>query len=146
PDAYQRSGSYPAPDAEAAVPYREHPPPGVRRDLARRGDVEVDAAADDAGRNRPDRHVGNERRVAPVAAHPALRDQYGKRDADDGHEPVEVDEKGSEVETVDRRARDVAQRHAGCHATERRPDTRLLCAGPPGSGDAGDGRWARVGT
>jgi hypothetical protein len=100
------------------------------RDLVRRCDIEVDPASDDPGRHRPERDISDEGRVSADAAHPALRDEDGKRDADYVHEPVVVDEQRADVKAVAGRARYEAQRYAGVrgHATKTRPTGLLFGA------------------
>src|SRR5215467_3748020 len=78
----------------------------------RRGDVEVDPAADDAGRDHPDRNVPDQVRVPAEGSPPAAGDVDRRGDGDHVHQAVEVDVQRPEVESVGRRARDEAQRHA----------------------------------
>jgi hypothetical protein len=84
----------------------------VVRDVLRRGDVEVDPPADDAGRHAPDRHVGDQIRVTALGAPAPPGDVDGQRDPDQVHQRVEVDLHRAEVKTADRRAWDERQAHA----------------------------------
>ena len=106
PDAYRGTRRDAAPDAQAARPDREDPPP-VMRDVGGRGDVEVDPAADDPGRHRPGRHVGDQGGVPARGAPPAPGDHNRQGDPDHVHQPVEVHERRADMESAHRRARDV---------------------------------------
>ena len=88
PDAGGGGERHAAPDAQAAGPDGEDPVPHVR-DVGRRGDVEVDPAADDARRYHPQRDVADEVGVAAERAPPAAGDQDGQGDPDDVAERVE---------------------------------------------------------
>ena len=81
------------------------PVPDVR-DVARRGDVEVNTAADDAGRHDPQRDVVDQVRVAAEGPPATPGDQDRQRDPDDVAEGVEVDLQRADMECVDRRAGD----------------------------------------
>ena len=118
-----------APDAEAALPDRERPPPGVRRDVERRGDVEVDPAADDAGRDRPGGHVSDQRGIAANGPPAPPGDDHRERDRDDVHQAVEVDVQRPQVEPVDRGAGDV-QRHRQGHGPRVAPPRHPLPTRP----------------
>ncbi len=112
PGPDHRGQGDPAPDAQPAVPDREHPVPVVR-DVLRGGQVEVDPAADDARRDGPQGHVPDQARVAAHRLPAALRDQDRQGDPDHVHQPVEVNVGRAEMKPVHWRARDVkTQRHA----------------------------------
>ena len=106
PDADQDGDRYRAPDAEATGPYREHAVPDVR-DVHRRGDIEVDPAADDPGRHAPQGDVVDQLGVPAGGGPAAAGDDDRGRDADQVHQRVDVDEQRADVEAVDRRAGNV---------------------------------------
>src|SRR5580700_1342637 len=107
---------------QAPRPDREHAPP-VRRDIARRGDIEVDPRADDAGRHRPDRHVGDQVRVTALRFPAPPGDEYRQRYPDDVHQPVDVNERRADMKPADRRAGNVQG-----HGPEGRPVGEVLSA------------------
>src|SRR6185437_2900528 len=129
PRAYQGASRDAAPHPKATRPHSEHAVPHMR-DLVWRRDVEVDPAADDASRNRPQCQVADQSGIAADLPHPPLGDEDGKRYADHVHQPVVVDEQRAEVEAVARRARYEAQRNPGMrgHARKTRPARQLLGA------------------
>ena len=87
----------PAPHAEAALPDREDAPPLVR-DLVPARDHVVEARADDAEGDAPDRHAQDEIPVA-AAARPAQAGQSDARgDAEQQHQPVHVQRQRAELE------------------------------------------------
>src|SRR6185437_16004546 len=86
-----------APDAEAALPDGERPPPMVGY-LVPAGDVVVDARADDPERDAPH---GDPQDEVPVAAEPRPADAGEpdtRRDCDEQHEPVHVDVQRAQVD------------------------------------------------
>src|SRR5581483_10059964 len=97
-----------APDAEAAVPDREHAVPDVR-DVHRGGDVEVDPAADDPGRDAPQRDVAHDVGVAADGPPPPPGDDDRQGDADQARQGVEVNDQRADAEAVDRRAGNVCR-------------------------------------
>ena len=105
---------------------RERGTPHVR-DVGGRGDVEVDPAADDAGRHHPQRDVADQVRVAAEGAR-AAADQDRQRDPDDVAEGVEADVQRADVEAADRRTGNVLRQRAG--AMRRRLPHRALMRGP----------------
>ena len=111
PDPGRGPGRDAPPDAKTAGPDGEDSPPVVR-DVGRSGDVEINPAADDPGRDGPDGHVADQVRVAAHGTPPAPGDDHSQGDPDHVHEAIYVDEQRSEVEPVDRRARNEAQRQA----------------------------------
>ena len=119
PHPGQRAQRDAAPDAQAAVPDGEDAVPVVR-DVLRGGQVEVDAATDDAGRDGPEGDVADQPRVAALCLPAPLGDQDRQRDPDDVHQPVEMYERRADVKAVDRRAGDVqghgpsVARRGGC--------------------------------
>ena len=106
PGSHQGGDGDGAPDAQPAAPHGEHAVPDVR-DVHGRGDVEVDPPADDPGRDRPERHVPDQVRVAAHGPPAAPRDHDRRRDADQVHQRVEVNLERADVETADRRAGNV---------------------------------------
>ena len=112
PPGTDHRGHHAAPDAQSAVPDRQHPVPVVR-DVLRGGQVEVDPAPDDARRDSPQGHVPDQARVAAQGLPAALRDQDRQGDPDHVHQPVEVNVGRAKMKPVHWRARDVkTQRHA----------------------------------
>ncbi len=99
-----------APDAEAPLPDGERPPP-VRRDLTRGRDEEVDAPADQPGREPPHGDLVAEVGIAAELGPASARDEDGRGHGEDVGQAVGVDEQGTEVEAVVRRARN--RRQAG---------------------------------
>ena len=106
PDADQDRDRDRAPDAEPAAPGGEDAVPDVR-DIHRRGDVEVDTAADDPGRHAPHGDVPDQLGVSAGGGPAAAGHDDRHRDADQVHQRVDVNERRADVEPVDRRARDV---------------------------------------
>jgi hypothetical protein len=82
------------------------------RDIAGRGDVEVNAAADDARGHDPQRDVVDQVRVTAERAPAPPGDQDCHRDPDDVPEGVEVNVERADVEAADRRARDELRQRA----------------------------------
>ena len=102
-----------APDAEAALPDREGPPPLVRQLVVARDDV-VEPRADDARRDAPD---GGAQHEVPVAAAPRPAHAGEADRSDDGDEqrdPVHVDRQRPDVDRAGgrRRERGEEARHA----------------------------------
>ena len=115
----------PAPDAEPAVPDREHAPP-VIGDLAGGGDVEVDPSTDQTGRERPHRDLVGQ---VGVTAHrpPAPAGDEDRR----GHrehvgDPVGMEEQRPDAEPVVSRAGDEGERGHARHPGSNRGSTRSL--------------------
>ena len=137
PGPHDRGQRDPAPDAQAAVPDSEDPVP-VMRDVLGGGQVEVDPAPDDAGRDRPERDVPDQARVAARRLPAALRDQDRQGDPDHVHHPVEVNVGRAEMKPVHWRARDVeTQRHA--------PERTVMDRGqrpPAGTSQASQPVWS----
>src|ERR1700722_18074674 len=111
--------------APTARPDGEHPVPDVR-DVVRRGDFEVNAAADDARGHDPQRDVVDQVRVAAEGAPEPPGDQDRQGDPDDGAARVEVDLQRADVEGVTRRAGDELRErgYALGHAPETIRQTR----------------------
>src|SRR5262249_22784812 len=79
-------------------------PVPVVRDVLGGGDVEVDAAADDAGRYRPQGDIPDQARITAHALPAALGDDDRERNPDHIHQPVVMDVQRAEMEAVDGRA------------------------------------------
>ena len=94
------------------------------RDVGRRGDVEVDPAADDAGRHGPGGHLRDQRGIAAGGVPAAPGDVDGQGDPDHVHQAVEVHEQRPDVEAVDRGAGQEAQRCGRHHAQKGMPRGR----------------------
>jgi hypothetical protein len=112
PDARHRAGGDPTPDAEPALPYRQRAPPGVRRDVERGGDVEVDPRADEPGGYRPDEDVVDQGAVTAGRDPAPGGDVDRERDPDHVHQPVDVEEQRAQVDAVVRWTRDERQRRS----------------------------------
>ena len=79
PQATQRAAGDPAPDAQAALPDRERTPPVVR-DLAGRGDQEIDPPADQPGRESPQGDLVHELGLAGSLARDEDRCKHREQD------------------------------------------------------------------
>ena len=99
PDASERAGGDSAPDPETALPHGQWSPPLVG-DLAPTRDDEVQPTTDQAGRNTPERDVGNQFAIAAAPLPEAHRQRDGGDDPEDVHEPVYVDLQRADRESV----------------------------------------------
>ena len=133
PDPNQRARGDPAPDAQPALPDGERPPP-VRRDFVPAGGEEVEAAADQAGGEAPQRDVVDELARAALGLPAARRDHHRGRDREHVHQTVHVDEQRPDVKAVERRAgeegewREMRNFASGAY---RPPPPLLATAGSP---------------
>ncbi len=144
PDADRDRDRDRAPDPEPPAPDGEDAIPDVR-DVHRRGDVEVDTAADDPGGHAPHGHVPDQFGVAAGRGPAAAGHDDGHRDADQVHQRIHVNEQRAKVKAVYRRAGDVerlADRrgyHMGRHGPQA--SARASWCGPlrrlPGPGEPG---------
>src|SRR4029077_15223670 len=82
---------------------------------------EVDPAADDPGRDAPQRDVADDVRVAADGAPPAPGDDDRRGDADQVRQGVKVYDQRADVEAVDRRAGNVRRGGHGHIAEITRP-------------------------
>ncbi len=136
------------PDHTAKTPYQ------TCGDLGRGGDVEVDPAADNPGRDGPGGHVADQAGLAARGPPPAARDDDRQGDADHVHETVEVHVERPQVKPVGRRARDegeqpmmLGKRHApsvnpGGHRYSRGRRSAVRVVARPGGLAAGAGQVA----
>ena len=99
PEPCRAAQGYATPDAHATVPDGERPPP-VGRHFAAAGQVEVEAAADQAGGEAPQRHVVDQSARAAPRLPAAHRDQHRRRQPDHVHQPVDVDFERAEVKAA----------------------------------------------
>ncbi len=103
PDPGGRPQGDPAPDPQAALPDRERPPPVVGDLVPARGQ-EVEAPADDPGREAPQRHVLDELARAALRLPAARGDRDRREHGEHVAEPVDADVEGPDVDPVERRA------------------------------------------
>src|SRR3954453_11810749 len=115
-----------APDAEAALPDRERPPPLVR-DLVPAGGQEVDAAADPAAGEAPHRDLGASRAAVVVALRSTARRSHAAAafasprlsPFADGDERDEQRDGGVQPPRADRRVRGQPDKDgSGLHSAE----------------------------
>src|SRR6516164_7563070 len=126
PDARGRAERDAAPDPQSPVPDGEDPVPVVR-DVLGGGDVEVDAAADDAGRHRPQGNIPDQARITAHALPAALGDEDRERNPDHIHQPVVVDVQRAKMEAVGGRTGDMHE----SESSRLRPDFAACPQGPP---------------
>jgi hypothetical protein len=98
-----------SPDSESALPDRERPPPGVRSLIPAR-DEEVDPAADQPGREAPQRDLVDELPVAAYSCPATPSDRDRRENADEVAQAVDVDEERADPEAVVAWTRNGAER------------------------------------
>ena len=111
PDADEGAGGDPAPDTKAPLPDCEGPPP-VRRDFAPAGGQEVQAPADHARGEAPQRDLVDELAAAAPGLPAARGDLHRGDHRDHVPEAVGVEEQRSQMESVVSGAGDECERHA----------------------------------
>ena len=109
-DARDRSEEDPTPDPEAAVPDLEDALPFRRRHLVPRGDVVIEARADDAEADAPHGHPDDEVGIASLALPAACGQPDRGEDRDEERQAVEVDRERPDVDDPARRRGDVRER------------------------------------
>src|SRR5262249_30881547 len=109
-DRGDRPEEDPAPDPEAAMPDLEDALPLRRRHLVPRGEVVVEARADDAEADGPDGDPDDEVGVPTRTLPPAAREPERGEDGDEERQAVEVDRERPDVDDPARRRGDVRDR------------------------------------
>jgi hypothetical protein len=144
PDPGGRAGRDPAPDAQAAVPDGERPPPAVRGLIPAR-DQEVEATADETRREPPQRHFAHELAVATLPLPAALDDRHGHDHRHHVTEAIDVYEQGAEVDAVPARAWDERERQR-LRDLRTHADRAILRRGTLRSDTQSFGEWAVLGS
>jgi hypothetical protein len=122
--AGERAAGDAAPDAKAAFPDRQRPPPVVGHLVPTGGQV-VDPPADQARRKAPQRDLVDELTPAALAL-PAAPGQRDRRQQGEGvHHPIGVDEQRPDVQAVDRWAGNGREHGAQCPSPTRGSRRRL---------------------
>ena len=111
----EAAGRDAAPDAEAALPDRERPPPLVGHLVPARREV-VEPGADDARTDAPDGAAEDEIPVAAAVDAAVAGDPDADRDRREQREAVHVDRQRADVDGAARRRRDRGKEIRGEHA------------------------------